>query len=202
MHMEDLTKRRIVNIVLFGAIAAAGLIVVAAVYHARVQPPVPPVIADVPPPAAPRLDPRPVPVPVITEAPPAPVVVAPAPPVVFMPPVVRPVPAPVPTFVAEPDARAALAYVGADPAAERVWMQAINDTTNLTHDERRELIEDLNQTGFADPRNLTPADLPLINNRLDLIDALYQSAADDTNAAAFDEAYKDLLNMRARLMGP
>ena len=200
--MEDLTKRRIVNIVLFGAVAAAGLIVVAAVYNARVQPPVPPVIADVPPPAAPRLDSRPVPAPVITEAPSAPVVVTPPPqPVVMEPPVVRPVPAPVPTFVAEPDARAALAYVGADPAAERVWMQAINDTTNLAPNDRKNLIEDLNETGFADPDNLTPADLPLINNRLDLIDALYQSAADDTNAAAFDEAYKDLLNMRARLMG-
>jgi hypothetical protein len=120
---------------------------------------------------------------------------------VIEPQVVRPGPAPVLTFVSEPDARAALAYVGADPAAERVWVQAINDTANLTLTDRRELIEDLNQTGFADPRNLTQADLPLINNRLDLIDALYQDAADDTNVAAFDEAYKDLLNMRARLMG-
>jgi hypothetical protein len=201
-HMEDQTRRRIVNIVLIGAIGSAGMIVLAAVYIARVPPPAPaPVIVEAPPPVVPPPAPRPVLAPVIPEAQPAPVVVAPPPqPVVVAPPVVRPVPAPVPTFVAEPDARAALAYVGADPAAERVWMQAINDTTNLAPNDRKNLIEDLNETGFNDPNNLTVADLPLINNRLDIIDALYWDAADDTNVAAFDEAYKDLLNMRAQLM--
>jgi hypothetical protein len=206
--MEEQIRRRIVNGAFFGAVGLAVVILGAAVYKARVvkTPPPAPVIAEAPAPAPPRAEPRPVP-PVVfpVPEPPAPVIEAPpAPPVVSVPPVVRPIPAPapLPAFVAEPDARAALAYVGADPAAERVWVQAINDTTNLAPNDRKNLIEDLNETGFDDPNNLTPADLPLINNRLDLIDALYQDAADDTNAAAFDEAYKDLLNMRARLMGP
>ena len=209
--MEDLTRRRIVNGALFGAVGLAAVIVCAAAYKAwvvKAPPPVAPAVVVVPPPApAPRVEPPPAPPVVFPVAePPAPVLEPPpAPPVaVAPPPVARPVPAPapIPQVIDEPFAREALAYVGADPEAERVWVQAINDTANLSPHDRQNLIEDLNETGFDDPDNLTPADLPLINARLDLIDALYQDAADDTNAVAFDEAYKDLLNMRARLMGP
>jgi len=94
----------------------------------------------------------------------------------------------------------ALEGVGKDPAAEQIWVAAINDTTIAPRD-RKNLIEDLNETGFDDPRNLTPDDLPLIENRIAIIEQLYPSAVDDTNVAAFDEAYKDLLAMRARLTG-
>ncbi len=209
--MQDQIKSRIVNIALFGAVAAAGIIIWAAVNNSRVAPPppaspAPVVIAAAPAPSPPRVDPIPVPAPVMPELPPpvaqkppTPPVAAPAP---VAPLVVRPVQVlPPNAVIAEPDARVALAAVGRDPAAAGVWAQAINDTTNLTPSDRKNLIEDLNETGFADPNNLTQADLPVINNRLDLIDALYWDAADDTNAAAFDEAYKDLLAMRAQLMG-
>jgi len=36
-------------------------------------------------------------------------------------------------------------------------------------------------------------------SRLQLIETLAPQAADDTNAAAFAEAYKDLVNMYAKL---
>ena len=61
-------------------------------------------------------------------------------------------------------------------------------------------IEDLNEEGFADPKNLTPDDLPLILTRLALIEEHAPDAMDEVNAAAFAEAYKDLMNMAARLM--
>jgi hypothetical protein len=95
-------------------------------------------------------------------------------------------------------ARVALGYVGVDPVAEQVWEAAINNP-NFTANERKDLIEDLNQEGFDDPKNLTAADLPLIVNRLQLIKNLAPQAADDVNAAAFAEAYKDLVNMLAKV---
>jgi hypothetical protein len=94
-------------------------------------------------------------------------------------------------------AREALAGVGADPAAEAVWFAAINDPTRSAH-ERSDLIEDLNEDGFPDPKHVTSDDLPLIVSRLVLIEQLAPGAMDQTNADAFAEAYKDLLNMYAR----
>jgi hypothetical protein len=88
-------------------------------------------------------------------------------------------------------ARAALDYVGADPDAEQVWAYAINDP-NLSPSDRSNLIQGLNETGFEDPQNVTPNDLPLIVRRLELIEALAPDAMDESNAAAFAEAYKDL----------
>src|SRR5262249_38670621 len=95
-------------------------------------------------------------------------------------------------------ARQALSFVGADPMAEAVWAQAINDP-NLSAHDRKDLIEDLNEDGFPDPKNITQDDLPLIVNRLALIEAMAPDAMDDTNAAAFAEAYKDLANMLTKL---
>jgi hypothetical protein len=92
----------------------------------------------------------------------------------------------------------ALAFVGDNPDADDYWTAAINDP-NLPADERRELIEDLNQDGFSDPKNLGVEDLPLIVNRIQLIEELGPYAMDQINADAFQEAYKDLLNMYARL---
>ncbi|HEV8605244.1 MAG TPA: hypothetical protein VGQ99_07760 [Tepidisphaeraceae bacterium] len=95
-------------------------------------------------------------------------------------------------------ARFALGFVGADPQAEEVWYEAINDP-NMSPKARQDLIEDLNEDGFPDPRNITEDDLPLIYNRIALIEQVAPDAMDDVNAAAFAEAYKDLVNMLARL---
>lgn len=97
-----------------------------------------------------------------------------------------------------PLARQALALVGADPLAELVWVDAINDPDRTPH-ERQDLIEDLNEDGFPDPKHPTADDLPLIESRLALIEALAPDAMDDVNAAAFAEAYKDLVNMYDRV---
>lgn len=97
----------------------------------------------------------------------------------------------------EPFARLALNYVGADAQADAFYQKAINDM-NLNASHRKNLIEDLNQDGFADTRNLTARDLQLIQNRITLIEQLAPSATDPANVAAFKEAYKDLLKMRER----
>lgn len=95
-------------------------------------------------------------------------------------------------------ARMALGFVGADPQAEEVWYEAINDP-DTPADTRKDLIEDLNEEGFANPRQITEEDLPLIYSRIALIEQVAPDAMDDVNAAAFAEAYKDLMNMAARL---
>lgn len=138
-------------------------------------------------------------------APPKPNAVAPATPVRSsdaMPRAARPQPAQPPpadaqpneSLVPEPVARQALSFVGADPLAEAAWAAAINDPS-IAAEQRKDLIEDLNQDGFEDPRHLTPDDLPLIVSRLALIEELAPDSMDEVNAAAFAEAYKDLVNM-------
>jgi hypothetical protein len=94
-------------------------------------------------------------------------------------------------------ARLALSLVGIDPDAEAVWAGAINDPSRTAH-ERQDLIEDLNEDGFPDPKHVTADDLPLIESRLALIEQFAPEAMDDVNAAAFAEAYKDLMNMYGR----
>jgi hypothetical protein len=101
----------------------------------------------------------------------------------------------------EPLARVALTYAGANPQADQFYQAAINDAT-IPAKQRKNLIEDLNEAGFADPSHLTDADLPLIQKRIGLIEQLAPSALDKVNAAAFQEAYKDLINMRASLLHP
>ena len=93
-------------------------------------------------------------------------------------------------------ARAALTFVGADPEAEAYWYDAINDPSLSSH-ERQDLIEDLNEEGFIDPRHPTVEDLPLIISRLELIEELAPEAMDSVNSDAFAEARKDLLKMAA-----
>lgn len=98
------------------------------------------------------------------------------------------------TFQLEPDlqypfARDALNLVGAAPAANEYWLGAINDP-NLPADERSGLIVDLTQAGLSDPPS--PDDLPVIANRLSLLENLVENPLDDTNAEALIEAYKDL----------
>jgi hypothetical protein len=99
--------------------------------------------------------------------------------------------------VKEKRARAALALIGHDPEADKVWIQTINDPSVLA-DARSNLIEDLNEDGFPDPDNPTLDDLPMIEYRIDLIDDHAPYAMDKTNADAFQEARKDLVNMANR----
>lgn len=94
-------------------------------------------------------------------------------------------------------ARTALGMVGADGEAEAVWVEAINDT-GLTAKARKDLIEDLNEEGFEDLKNLTEGDVALILRRLALIEEVAPYAMDDVNAAAFEEAYVDLVKMLAK----
>jgi hypothetical protein len=101
----------------------------------------------------------------------------------------------------EPLARLALEFVGKNESAEELYRAAINDPA-LSAGARKNLIEDLNQTGFADPKHPTLADLPLVQKRLALIEQLAPLAGDRTNAAALVEARKDLLNMRDKLLSP
>ncbi|HEV7403234.1 MAG TPA: hypothetical protein VGO11_09920 [Chthoniobacteraceae bacterium] len=152
--------------------------------------------APTPAPAAPEVAPESSPV----ASSPEPAEAAPPPPVV----------APAPAIPAGPDfifstkdapldplARAALSMVGADPDAEEYWLAAINDPS-LPAEERQDLIEDLNEDGLSDPQHPTADDLPLILSRLRLIEDVREEAMDEVNADAFQEAYKDLLNL-ARL---
>lgn len=96
--------------------------------------------------------------------------------------------------IRDPLAREALGWVGADPGAEEYWLAAINDPS-LPADERKDLIEDLNEDGLSDPKHPTSDDLPLIVSRLRLIEAVGGEPMDEVNAGAFWEAYKDLINL-------
>ncbi len=95
----------------------------------------------------------------------------------------------------------ALQYVGVDPEAEKTWLRAINDP-NTSAVDRGDLIEDLNEEGYLDNSRPTKEDLPLILAHLELIERVAPYAVDKVNADAFEEAYKDLLNMYVRLGGP
>jgi len=97
-------------------------------------------------------------------------------------------------------AREALALVGDDPEAEAYWYGAINNP-DLSPQERQDLIEDLNEDGFPDPKHPTPDDLPRILSRLQLIEAIALDAMDKVNWDAFQEAYKDLLNLAELALG-
>jgi hypothetical protein len=100
----------------------------------------------------------------------------------------------------DPVARVALSFVGADPEAEAYWCEAINDP-GLSGHERSDLIEDLNEDGLSDPKRPTLDDLPVILNRLRLIQELAPNAMDQVNLDAFAEAYKDLLNLADVALG-
>ena len=96
--------------------------------------------------------------------------------------------------VQDPEARLALSFVGSDPGAEAYWSQAINDP-NLPSEERKDLIEDLNEDGLIDAQHPTAQDMPIIINRIQLIEQMAPRAMDSVNAKAFAEAYKDLVNL-------
>lgn len=93
----------------------------------------------------------------------------------------------------DPAARVALGLVGADPAAEQYWTDAIFDPSLSDH-EREDLMEDLNEDGLSDPKHPGPEDLSLILNRIQLIEDL-APYADDFMLEHLGEAHKDLVNM-------
>ena len=97
--------------------------------------------------------------------------------------------------IQDPDARAALSLVGADPEAEAYWLAAINDPS-LPANERKDLIEDLNEDGLSDPKHPSPEDMALIETRIPLLETLASNPMDQVNADAIQEAYKDLVNLR------
>jgi hypothetical protein len=96
--------------------------------------------------------------------------------------------------VQDPMARVALSFVGSDPQAESYWMGAINDSS-LPAEERKDLIEDLNEDGLSDPHHPTAQDMPLIMRRIQLIEQLVPYAMDSVNRDAFAEAHKDLVGL-------
>ena len=93
----------------------------------------------------------------------------------------------------DPDARVAMSLVGIDPEAEAYWLGAIFDSS-LPENEREDLMEDLNEEGLSDHKRPGPQDLPLIFNRLAIIEEVLPHA-DEFMVMHLGEAYKDLLNL-------
>jgi hypothetical protein len=97
--------------------------------------------------------------------------------------------------IKDPMARVALYLVGSgDQDANAYWENAIFDPS-LPSEERKDLIEDLNETGLATPKHPGPEDLPVILARLRLIEQIAPYSIDQVDADAFAEAYKDLVGM-------
>jgi hypothetical protein len=95
----------------------------------------------------------------------------------------------------DPAARVALSLVGADAEADQYWLAAIFDPT-LPNQEREDLMEDLNEDGLSDPKHPGPEDVPLIVNRLQLIEEI-APFTDEFMQEHLGEAYKDLNNLLA-----
>jgi hypothetical protein len=93
----------------------------------------------------------------------------------------------------DPEARAAMSLVGIDPDAEAYWLGAIFDSS-LPENEREDLMEDLNEEGLSDAKHPGPQDLPVILNRLVIIEEILPFA-DEFMVEHLGEAYKDLLNL-------
>lgn len=103
----------------------------------------------------------------------------------------------------EPLARVALAFVGTNPQAEQMFGKAVRDPA-LAGEPVRNLVEDLNQNGFANRRVLTPEDVRLATFRLALTEQYLQQPfvqSDKTLSRAFAEANKDLTGVLQRASG-
>jgi len=97
----------------------------------------------------------------------------------------------------EPLARVALAFVGANQQAGELFHTAVLDQA-LLPDQKRELVEDLNQDGLSNKKAPTPEELKIIANRYALTQTYLQQdyvQNDKVLSAAFREADKDLRNM-------
>jgi len=93
----------------------------------------------------------------------------------------------------DPAARVAMSFVGIDPEAEAYWLEAIFDS-GLPENEREDLMEDLNEEGLSDHKHPGPQDLPVILNRLTIIEQILPHA-DEFMVTHLGEAYKDLVNL-------
>lgn len=98
-----------------------------------------------------------------------------------------------------PMARAAMSFVGVDPDAESLWLEAIF-SPSLPDKEREDLIEDLNEQGLSDPKRPGPEDLPVILNRIALIEKITPDA-DPFMLPHLREVHKDLVNLAALIQG-
>jgi hypothetical protein len=94
----------------------------------------------------------------------------------------------------------ALWYLGADPQAEDIWAKAINDP-NSPPGVRSDLIIDMIDEGYTDNSHPGPADLPLIQRRLEILERHAPYAMDEVNRKAFEEAYQDMLKLYLRVSG-
>ena len=94
----------------------------------------------------------------------------------------------------------ALWYLGVDPAAEATWSRAINDLT-MPEGVRSDLIVDMIDEGYSDNSHPGKQDLPLILARLQIIERHAPYAIDAVNRRAFEEVYRDLLELYIRLGG-
>lgn len=104
----------------------------------------------------------------------------------------------------EPLARMALTYVGADPQALELFHTALLDPA-LLPDQKRNLVEDLNEDGLSSKKSPTPDDLRLIAKRYELTQAYLQEdyvLNDRILNAAFLEADKDLRGMLEKAANP
>ena len=103
----------------------------------------------------------------------------------------------------EPLARVALSYVGANAQALDLYHTALLDPS-LLPDQKRNLVEDLNQDGITNRKAPTPEDLQIIAKRYELTQAYLQQGYvqnDPVLNAAFREADKDLRKMLERAAG-
>lgn len=97
-------------------------------------------------------------------------------------------------------ARVGLAQVGVTPEAQQMWHKSIYDPA-LTPAQRKELVLDLDQDGLQNDKTPTPADLPVVANRLALTRAYLQQdyvQNDPVLNKAFLEASKDLQKLLER----
>lgn len=100
----------------------------------------------------------------------------------------------------EPLARTALTFVGADAQALQLYHTALLDPA-LLPDQKRELVEDLNQDGLVNRKAPTEEDLRIIANRYQITQSYLQQEyvqGDPVLNAAFREADKDLRKMLER----
>jgi hypothetical protein len=95
-------------------------------------------------------------------------------------------------------AKIGLYYAGVNQQANQFYDTAIRDES-LPLDARAGLVKDLGQDGLNERNPSATVDLPIIQARLDMIQS-YKGGADDPRLqAAFAEAQKDLLRLRARV---
>jgi hypothetical protein len=71
----------------------------------------------------------------------------------------------------------------------------------MPEEVRSDLIVDMIDEGYTDNSHPTKADLPVILARLEILERHAPYAMDQVNAAAFEEAYRTMLQLYIRLGG-